>query len=295
MNEHKKLSYALLILFTDITLFLSPVYTAENDIFDPMERRDKADTKSVPTEEIYSKNDILYCTGKSEAALANNKAAELIQNGNFKEASEVLEDALKHAPLFFPFQYNLGMSLINLNQLQPALIHFTKASNIIPEYSKSYLQIGYIYDRWGKNETAMSYFKLARQKNPKELSALIMTGDLYYKRRQVTMAEKYYQSAIRINPHFPDGLLGIAKIHFYRGEYFKAIVQIKSIDISGDYDRSLHFYYAESAYKLKDYKTAFEQYKKLLEFRTDKFFRLNSTFLIQHKMNLSKRFIDQGM
>lgn len=295
MNGPKKLLYAALILFANISLFLPAVYAAENEIFDPLERRDKEDPEDFPTEEIYSKNDILYCTGKSEAALANNKAADLIQNGKSGEASEILKDALKHSPLFFPFQYNLGLSLLNLNRLQQALIHFTKASNIVPEYSKSYLQIGYIYDRWGKDETAMTYFKLAKQKNPKELSALIMTGDIYYKRKQVTMAEKYYQSAIRINSRFPDGLLGIAKIHFYRNEYFKAIVQIKSIDTSGDYDKSLHFYYAESAYKLKDYKTAYEQYKKLLEFRTDKFFRLNSTFLIQHKMSLSKRFIDQGL
>ena len=43
----------------------------------------------------------------------------------------------------------------------------------------------------------------------------------------------------------------------------------------------------------KDYRTAYEQYRTLLSFRTDRFFLVNSAKLIEHKMNLSKRFVDQ--
>lgn len=174
-----------------------------------------------------------------------------------------------------------------------ALLHFTKALYLLPEYSKTYLQIGYIYDKRGVDKEAMNYFRQAIKRNPKELAAIIMMGNNYYKRNQVNMAEKFYRRSLEINPRFPDGLLGMAKIHFYRGEYFRAVIQIKSINTAGDYDKALHFYYAESAFKLKDYQTAYEQYEKLLTFRNDRFFLENSVSLIRHKMDLSKRFIDQ--
>ena len=70
-------------------------------------------------------------------------------------------------------------------------------------------------------------------------------------------------------------------------------VKIKSIAPGSDYDISLHYYYAECAYKLRDYKTAFEQYTTLLKFRTDKFFLTNSVELIKHKLRLCKRFIER--
>ena len=70
-------------------------------------------------------------------------------------------------------------------------------------------------------------------------------------------------------------------------------MQIKSIDLSGDYDKALHYYYAESAYKLKDYQTAYDQYTALLRYRTDKFFLTNSLLLIQHKLDLCRRFVER--
>jgi len=246
-----------------------------------------------PTERIYSKGELLYCTGESEAARANNGAADLMAEGNFREASGLLLDALKRAPLFLPFRYNLGICYIYLNQLNTAQLHLTKALYLLPRYSKTHIQLGYIYDRYGKGDIAMDYFKNAIRINPKELNALIYIGDVYYNRKQITMAEKYYDQALLVEPRFPNGLLGKAKIHYYREEYFKAIVQIKSISTAGEYDRSLHYYFAESAFKLRDYKTAFEQYEKLLHYRNDRFFLVNSAGLIKHKMELSRRFVER--
>ncbi len=246
-----------------------------------------------PTERIYAKKELLYCTGESEAAQANNRAADLMVEGKFPEASRQLVEALAKAPLFLPFRYNLGICYIYLNELNLAQLHLMKALYLLPRYSKTYIQLGYIYDRYGKGDIAMDYFKSAIRMNPKELNALIYIGDVYYNRKQITMAEKYYDQALLVEPRFPNGILGKAKIHYYREEYFKAIVQIRSINTSGEYDKSLHYYFAESAFKLRDYKTAFEQYGKLLQFRNDRFFLVNSAGLIKHKLDLSRRFVER--
>lgn len=241
---------------------------------------------------IYSRDDILFCSGDDPAGSENNRAAELMMIGEFNAASQVFEDALTHAPLFLPYRYNLGICCLYLNKLDVALMHFTKAKQLIPEYDKIYLQIGYIYDRKNDETRALDYFRRALQLNPSELNTYILIGDIYFKRNQMNLARRYYEKALSINPVYPNGLLGLAKIHFQKEEYIKAIVLFKSIDTSADYDKSLHFYYAESSFKLGDYRKAAEEYEKLLSFRNDRFFLVNSVLLIKHKLDLSRRFIE---
>lgn len=290
------LRYAFLVYALSLACVLgiaAPLHAGDEEPYQKLlDNAIKIDEGS-PTEQIYSKTELLYCTGESEAARANNRAADLIVEGNFTEASKLLVEALARAPLFLPFRYNLGICYIYLNDLNMAQLHLMKALYLLPQYSKTYIQLGYIYDRYGKGDIAMDYFKSAIRMNPKELNALIYIGDVYFNRKQITMAEKYYDQALLVEPRFPNGLLGKAKIHYYREEYFKAIVQIRSINTSGEYDKSLHYYFAESAFKLRDYKTAFEQYGKLLQFRHDRFFLVNSAGLIKHKLDLSRRFVER--
>lgn len=242
---------------------------------------------------IYSKNDILFCTGDDPAGTANNQAAELMMSGDFAQAEKILSSVLERDPLFLPFRYNLGICCLYLDRLDEALMHFTKARQLLPEYSKTYLQIGYIYDRKNREGEALEYFRTALRMNPNELNTYILIGDIYFKRNQMALAKKYYEKALSINSTYPNGLLGLGKIHFKNEEYLKAIVLFKSIDTSGEYDKSLHFYYAEASFKLGDYQKAAEQYEKLLTFRSDRFFLINSTMLIKHKLEISLRFVER--
>lgn len=268
---------------------LSNVYSLDNVFHD----EEKIKPEPVGKYNIYSKNDILFCSGDDPAGNANNRAAELMMIGNFAEALEVLEEGIAHAPLFFPFRYNAGICTLYLNQLQISLMHFTKASQLVPEYWKIYLQTGYIYGRLNKESLALEQFRIGLKKNPRDLNTYILMGDIYFTRNQLRTAQKYYETTITLQNSFPNGLLGLAKIHFKNEEYVKAIVLLKSIDTSAEYDKSYHYYFAESAFKTGDYKTAVEQYETLLKFKNDRFFLVNSMFLVMHKLELSKRFTER--
>jgi len=245
------------------------------------------------SESIYSKGDILYCTGDNPAAAANNKAADLMMEGNYSEAEKILSQALKHAPLFFPFRYNIGICYLYLNRLDHALIHLNKAEQIMPEYYKVNIQSGYVYSRMNRESMAIDNFRAALRKNPRDLNTIILIGDLYFERNQLANAQEYYRAALKLNRTFPNGLLGLAKIHFINEEYIKAIVLFKSIDLSADYDRALHYYYAESAFRTMDYEKAVEQYEELLKYKQDRFFLTNSVLLINHKLGLARQFTDR--
>ncbi len=80
---------------------------------------------------------------------------------------------------------------------------------------------------------------------------------------------------------------------FFREQYYKAYQMLLMVDTRQAYDKSLHFYLAECAYKLQDYKSAYAQYSKLREFKSDRFFITTSLKLIEHKQELAKRVTQQ--
>ena len=274
-----------------IIVMLAPIFSTTT--FSAEDEEIIAQNQTHPKYRIYPKNDILFCTGDDFAGKENNRGAELMIQGRWSEAAEILENGLLHAPLFFPYRYNLGICCLYLNRLEISRMHFTKAEQLVPEYYRTYLQLGYIYGRWNRESEALHYFRHALKLHPRELNTYILMGDIYFNRKQLSTAKKYYEEALSLNSIYPNGLLGLAKIHFINEEYVKAIVQIKSVDLSGAYDKSLHYYYAESAFKTGDYKTAAREYENLLKYRNDRFFLINSELLIKHKLELSRRFAER--
>jgi tetratricopeptide (TPR) repeat protein len=243
------------------------------------------------TEEIYSEGEALFCTGNTRAAAENNRAARLIRDGKYDEAMKILKEALPNASLFFPFRYNMGICHLHRNELTLAHLSFTKAQQVVPEYSGTYLQMGYIYQRWNRDSEAVESYREALRRNSGEIGTFVLIGDVFFNRNQLEMARKYYEASLRLKPMFPDGLLGQAKLHFINKKYLNALNLLKAIDTSGRYDKALHFYYAECAFRLKDYETAYRQYEELLKHASDRFFLTNSPALIRHKLYLSKQFV----
>ncbi len=247
--------------------------------------------EQTPTEFFYAKGERIYCTGKSPAAIQNNKAADFMEIGEYEVAKNLLTKAMKHAPIFYPYLFNKGVCCTHLNELREALVYLNKARDILPTFPGIYIQIGFVYQADGKDQLALDSFRMALRVNPKELEAFILIGDIYYIRNQYKIAERYYGATLKIDPRYPNGIIGLAKIHYANRKYLKAINLLKTVDLRRDYDKSLHYYFAECSFKTQDYQSAYDQYTTLLQFKGDKFFITHSTGLIQHKRKLAGKFI----
>ncbi|MDA3899977.1 MAG: tetratricopeptide repeat protein [Spirochaetes bacterium] len=243
---------------------------------------------------IYRKNDILFCDGESPAALENNAGAVLMLQGDYKEAVVIFERGLKHAPTFFPFYYNLGKTYAHALNFKKAFLYLNKARYIVPEYFLTYLETGRTYESMNKISEAIEFYRKAAKLYPKHLETYIDLGNAYLKQNREKRAIHYYNYTLSVDPYYANGLLGKAKLEFSRGEFYKAYMTLRIIDTSkGDYDKAYHYYYAESCYKLKMYDIAYEQYEQLLRFKHDRFFIRTSISLIEHKMELSRRFTER--
>ncbi|HNX60122.1 MAG TPA: tetratricopeptide repeat protein, partial [Spirochaetota bacterium] len=232
----------------------------------------RAEPVEEPKSWIYSKNEILYCDGDTPPAIANNRAADKMAAADYEGAITDYESYLKRAPLFLPFRYNIGVCYFHVNDRARARLNLEKALNIVPEYYLTDIQLGHLASLEGSDDEAILHYRDAIRKNPKHLDAMVLVGNIYFKRHQREMASKYYEAVLAIKPRFANALLGRAKVMFEKEEYYKAYQTLGMIDMSGEYDRTLHYYFAECAYKLQDYKNAYEHYTKLLEFRSDRFF-----------------------
>ncbi len=251
----------------------------------------KPSKETWPSEEIYLKDKAVFCTGTGKAARVNNRAAELILKGEYRKAEKILDAALKERSLFFPFRYNLGVCHLYHNELKLSHLHFTKARQAIPVYWISYMQLGYIYERWNRDAEAVESFRQALRLNKRDINIYVRIGDIFFKRNQLEMARKYYDASLKLEHRYPNGLLGLAKIDFRRGKYLRAINRLKTINTRRPYDRALHYYYGEAAFKLRDYKKAAEQYRILLKYKNDRFFLTTSPVLIKHKLYVSSQFV----
>jgi tetratricopeptide (TPR) repeat protein len=295
-DRYKPIACIIALLSSAALFPHAQVFAAEDEFFylqRLMKLAQLDPDEAGPKDSIYFKDGLAYCTGQSELAKETNKAAQKMKAGEFQQAAEMLENDLKNAPLFFPFRYNLGTCYLHLADLKRALLNYEKAQSVVPEYDVTYLQIGFVYERKDRDRDAIYFYRKALKKNAKELNTYVLIGDLYLRRNRVRAAKIYYDACLGINPRFPNGILGRAKIYFRQGEYHKALVLLKSIDTTGEYDKASHYYYAECSYKLKDYQSASREYETLLQHKGDKFFITNSMALIEHKLSLSKRFIEK--
>lgn len=275
-------------------IFSFPLFAIDEYNIDQLSEKIKNPVKEYhPSESIYLKGDILFCSGNDTVSLENNKSAELISNGEFEKAAILLEEQIKNASLFFPMRYNLALAYLYISDLKKAALNFRRAAALVPEFPRTYIQLGYISQLEHRDGEAIDYFRIALRIDKKDLNTVVMIGDIFINRRQFEIAKRYYDSALAVNHKFPNALIGRARIHFEQGEYGRVIILLKSIDRKGDYDKSFHYFYAESSFKIKDYATAVQQYEMLLTFKNDKFFLTTSSSLIKHKLDLSRRFVEK--
>ena len=138
---------------------------------------------------------------QSSAEECYDKGVEYAVQGEFPEAKEEFEKALKVDPFYKPAERNLetikdvieqkikretaihlikGVSYANKYQYDRAISDYTKALEINPEYAKTYNNRGLVYVNKGQYDQAISDFTNAIEINPKFDEAYNNRGFTYF-------------------------------------------------------------------------------------------------------------------
>ena len=124
----------------------------------------------------------------------------LIEQGKYKEAAYIYNDALKNFPTDYDLNYNLGIVYTMLNDFQNAKLYYEKAATLNSlEYNSKYnlAEIALIYKEL---EEAEQYFMQATQDPELEADAYLELARICLIRNEMDKAIQYANIALESNP-----------------------------------------------------------------------------------------------
>jgi type IV pilus biogenesis/stability protein PilW len=168
-------------------------------------------------------------------------------------------------------QNNLGLTYMAKGKPDIAINHFKKAIKIKPDYTPAKNNLGTAYLAQKNWDKAITCFKeitedLLYATPHFPLSNL---GLAYYNKKELKLAEKYYQDALKIEPEFVIALHGLGKTYIAMGRIPEAVSIFEKAVKNSPRFAGLYFDLAD-AYRLsRKYKKALDAYSKVVELAPD--------------------------
>jgi Flp pilus assembly protein TadD len=133
----------------------------------------------------------------TDSRLAEVLATSLMQEGKYREAEELLVQAIR----FNSRKSTLWLSLGNINrklgEAEKAMISYSKAVALDPTSSEALNNLGLLLSRTD-NSKGMNYFRMAIKANPANAQAHNSLGNALVREGQLAEAEECYTEAIRL-------------------------------------------------------------------------------------------------
>ncbi len=119
--------------------------------------------KLIPTLIFIALN---YCNStysqiKTQAEKNNDNAISSIVSGDYSNALEEINSAIKLVPNNPNYFYVRGTAYQKLNELLKALIDYKQALKLNPRHTDAILKCGIVYGKLNEKNKACEYFKLA--------------------------------------------------------------------------------------------------------------------------------------
>jgi len=160
-----------------------------------------------------------------------------IQVSHWKSSITVFKHAIrvtdKKYPGFSVAHYNLGIALVAEGKNEEAISQYKMAIKLKPDYAKAYNNLGEALFTEQKIEEAISHYKTAIKLNPGFADAHNNLGIALVAEGKIEEAISHYKMAIKIKPDFADaynnlgGALFHAKMTEEAIDYFKEAIRIR--------------------------------------------------------------------
>jgi tetratricopeptide (TPR) repeat protein len=162
------------------------------------------------------------------SAISNQKAefdtaVKHCEKGKYRKAKPLLEKLLKKNPTVSEYHRILGQIYSDEGDHNKAINCLIDALKWDPRNSHALIMMGNVFARHHNDiETAMTYYEKALEVKPDDHIAMNNIGANLMQSGRVKEAEKYFNSAFRINEGYPNTVYALAMIHDVKGDYRKA-------------------------------------------------------------------------
>src|ERR1700758_5436542 len=156
--------------------------------------------------------------GERLVILANEAGA----NGEVIKQKEYLEKLLAAYPNDERAQLTAGNFYFGQQQLDDAIMHYKKATELAPNFSPTYNILGYSYRQKGHYADAEQAFKKYTELIPNDPNPYDSYAELLLKMGRFDESIAQYRKALSIDPHFVPSHFGISADLMYMGKAAQA-------------------------------------------------------------------------
>lgn len=221
----------------------------------------------------------------SNIGLYNQKIISLLNKKNLSDlvrAKSMTLFGVKINPIYFPFRYNLARIYSIEGNMTSSLEEYRRASELIPQYYRTHLNMGKIYEALQMDRKAEISYKDAIRLSAFEEEPRFALCSLSITSKSVNRYSDFDEKLAESPPSFHASLC-TAKRMAFKGKITRAYEIVKNLDpekekwtISGEY----YYILGELALESFQKSIAREAFKKVLENPYDPiFFKIKQTSL----------------
>ena len=163
--------------------------------------------------------------GEKLLIMANEAGA----NGVTEIQKEYLDQLVAAYPNDERAQFTLGNYYFAQQELDQALAHYKKATEIAPSYSQVYNLLGYCYRQKGDYADSEESFKKYVQLIPNDPNPYDSYAELLLKMGRYDESIEQYRKALSIDPHFNPSRFGISADYMYSGKPQEAAAELRTM------------------------------------------------------------------
>lgn len=200
------------------TLHIWEVVEAHNDLAAMEETVDRLLELQPDNEDLWSKKvEVYWRQGKKEEAVALSRdvANVALARGQDDMAVDLLQRAWKEAPTNLELGLQLGEAQLSHGRIQ-------EAAKLYKHVAKTYLEQNEL-------DKAADAFKRMSVFAPGDMQILLILADLYANLGRYPEAEQYYRGMLKVDINHVEGLLGLARVSHFKGQYRDAILALNRI------------------------------------------------------------------
>ena len=163
--------------------------------------------------------------GEKLLIMANEAGA----NGVTEIQKEYLDQLVASYPNDERAQFTLGNYYFAQQELDQALAHYKKATEIAPSYSQVYNLLGYCYRQKGDYTNSEESFKKYVQLIPNDPNPYDSYAELLLKMGRYDESIAQYRKALSIDSHFNPSRFGISADYMYSGKPREAAAELQTM------------------------------------------------------------------
>ena len=164
----------------------------------------------------------------------------------------------------------LAICYEHANQFDEAIKHYRGVISIFPGYSRAYVNLGYLFERYKKrDDLAIVCYEEAFQLNPQDEWALNNIGAILQKQGKWEESLDWYSRAYDANKKSSHILHNLGWAYYRCGNYKKALLIYRSLVKKNSDNATIFSDLGCVNYKMKRYKMALRYFKKALTIKPE--------------------------